>query len=56
MFVRGAALAVTIRFGLSVHWDWMKVAVAVAAYAALLGGIDILWVIVTGIAISALAL
>jgi chromate transporter len=50
----GLLLTVTVRFGMNVHWDWMHVALAAAAFAALLGKVDILWVVLAGTAVSAL--
>jgi chromate transporter len=51
----GLLLTVTIRFGLNVHWDWTHAALSAAAFAALFFKLDILWVILAGTAISALA-
>jgi chromate transporter len=51
----GLLLAVTIRFGLNVHWDWPHVALAAAAFAALISKVDILWVVLAGTTISAFA-
>jgi chromate transporter len=52
----GLLLTVTIRFGLNVHWDWMHVALAAGAFAALVCKLDILWVVLAGTAISIFAL
>jgi chromate transporter len=49
----GLLLTVTIRFALNVHWDWLHLALAAAAFAALIFKLDILWVILGGTAISA---
>jgi chromate transporter len=51
----GLLLTVTIRFALNVHWDWPHLALATAAFAALFFKVDILWVVLAGTAISALA-
>jgi chromate transporter len=51
----GLLLTVTIRFALNVHWDWPHLALAVAALAALILKLDILWVVLAGTAISAFA-
>jgi chromate transporter len=51
----GLLFTVTIRFALNVHWDWMHVALATAALAALVLKLDILWVVLGGTAISAFA-
>jgi chromate transporter len=52
----GLLFSVTIRFALNVHWDWMHVALAAAALAALILKLDILWVVLAGTVISALVL
>lgn len=49
----GLLLAVTIRFGLQVHRDWPHAVLAIAAFAALIRRVDILWVVVAGTIISA---
>jgi len=49
----GLLLTVTIRFALNVHWDWPHLALAAAAFAALVLKVDILWVVLGGTAISA---
>jgi hypothetical protein len=51
----GLLFTVTIRFGLSVQWDWTHAALAFAAFAALSFKMDILWVILAGTVISAFA-
>jgi chromate transporter len=51
----GLLFTVTLRFALNVHWDWPHVALAVAALAALILKLDILWVVLAGTAISAFA-
>jgi chromate transporter len=48
----GLLFTVTIRFGLNVHWDWMHLALAAAAFAALVSKVDILWVVIAGTAVS----
>jgi chromate transporter len=49
----GLLFAVTIRFALNVRWDWPHLALAIAALAALVCKLDILWVVLVGTAISA---
>jgi len=49
----GLLLAVTVRFGLQVHWDWSYAALAAGAFAALILKVDILWVVLVGTIISA---
>lgn len=49
----GLLLTVTVRFALNVHWDWPHLALAMAAFAALVCRLDILWVVLGGTAISA---
>jgi chromate transporter len=49
----GLLFTVTIRFGLNVQWDWPHVALAAAAFTALILKLDILWVVLAGGAISA---
>lgn len=51
----GLLFTVTIRFGLSVQWDWTHAALVFAAFAALYFKMDILWVILAGTVISAFA-
>jgi chromate transporter len=50
----GLLFTVTIRFALNVHWDWLHLALAGAALAALLLKLDILWVVLAGTAVSIL--
>ncbi|MCX5884210.1 MAG: chromate efflux transporter [Deltaproteobacteria bacterium] len=50
----GLLLMVTIRFALNVHWDFPHMALAGAAFVALLLKLDILWVVLAGTAISIL--
>ncbi len=50
----GLLLTVTIRFALNVAWDGPHFALAGAAFAALIFGVDILWVVLAGAAVSAL--
>jgi len=52
----GLLLTVTIRFALNVHWDLPHVALAGAAFAALLLKQDILWVVLAGTVVSVLVL
>ena len=51
----GLLFTVTLRLALHVHWDWLHVAVTAAAFAALLFKVDLLWVVIAGTALSALA-
>ncbi len=51
----GLLLTVTIRFALNVHWDFPHMALAGAAFAALIFKLDILWVVLAGTAVSILA-
>jgi chromate transporter len=48
----GLLISVAIRFGLQVQWDVIHVVLAVAALAALLQKIDILWVVLIGTILS----
>ena len=50
----GLLLIVTIRFAQSVRWDLPHLALAVAAFAALRLGVNILWVVILGTALSLL--
>jgi chromate transporter len=52
----GLLLTVTIRFALNVHWDFPHIALAGAAFAALIFKLDILWVVLAGTAVSVLVL
>jgi len=52
----GLLFTVTIRFALNVQWDWPHLVLGVAAFAALLLKVDILWVVLAGTAISAFVL
>jgi chromate transporter len=49
----GLLFAVTVRFALNVQWDLPHLALWVAAFAALLLKLDILWVVLGAAAISA---
>jgi hypothetical protein len=51
----GLLFSVTIGFALNVTWDWPHLALGAAAFAALFFRLDILWVVLVGTAISALA-
>jgi len=51
----GLLFTVTIRFAMNIHWDWPHLALAAAAFAALVFELDILWVVLGGTAISAFA-
>ncbi len=48
----GLLLTVTIRFALNVHWDLIRIFLSLAAFAALILKIDILWVVLIGTGIS----
>ncbi len=50
----GLLLTVTIRFAWNVHWDFPHMALAGAAFAALIFKLDILWVVLAGTAVSVL--
>ena len=52
----GLLLAVTIRFGLAVHWTPFSVLIGVCAFAALWKKINILWVVLIGAVVSAILL
>jgi chromate transporter len=52
----GLLLTVTVRFALNVHWDFPHMALAGAAFAALIFKQDILWVVLAGTAVSVLVL
>jgi chromate transporter len=52
----GLLFTVTLRFAGNVHWDWPHMAVGAGAFAALLIKVDLLWVVLAGAVISALAL
>jgi chromate transporter len=51
----GLLLTVTVRLAFHIHWDGLHLLVAAAALAGLLAKVDILWVVIAGIAVSALA-
>lgn len=48
----GLLLTVTLRFGFDIHWDFSRILLAIAALAALILKVDILWVVLGGGAIS----
>jgi chromate transporter len=50
----GLLLAVTVRFGMHIHWDWAHTALAIAAFTALILKTDILWVVLGGTVLSVL--
>jgi chromate transporter len=52
----GLLFTVSIRFALNVQWDWPHIVLGVAAFTALFLKVDILWVVLAGTAISAVAL
>ena len=52
----GLLLAVTIQFGLALHWCWIQAVVGATAFAALRFKVDILWVVLAGACLSALVL
>ena len=51
----GLLLTVTVNFALNVHWDFLHILLAAAAFVALLLNVDILWVVLLGTAISVFA-
>ncbi|WP_338668569.1 chromate efflux transporter [Pseudodesulfovibrio methanolicus] len=51
----GLMAAVAVRFGLSVHWTVAQAVFALAAFIALRKKVDILWVVLAGAGIGALA-
>ncbi len=52
----GLLLAVTIRFGLAVHWTPLSILIAASALIALLKKVNILWVVLAGAIVSAVLL
>ena len=52
----GLLFTVTMRFAFNVHWDLPRMALAGAAFAALILKLDILWVVLAGTAVSILVL
>ncbi len=52
----GLLFTVTIRFALNVQWGWLQAVIAAGALLALLLKVELLWVILAGAAISAIAL
>jgi len=52
----GLLLAVTIRFGMVIHWTLLSFLVALCAFTALRFKVDILWVVIIGAAVSAVIL
>jgi chromate transporter len=52
----GLLLSVTIQFSLGVSWDVPRIVLAGGALVALLFGVDVLWVVLTGISISLMVL
>jgi chromate transporter len=52
----GLLATVTLRFALQVHWDGLHLLLGVAALAALLRKVDILWVVLTGTVVSVILL
>jgi chromate transporter len=50
----GLLVFATVKFGSAVHWDAVKIAVALAALLALLRKVDILWVVLAGAIVSVL--
>jgi chromate transporter len=51
----GLLLTVTVNFALNVHWDFLHILLAAAAFVALLLNVDILWVVLVGTAVSVFA-
>ncbi len=52
----GLLIAVTIRFSLAIHWQWLSIIICLAAFIALRCKIDILWVVLVGGLISTIFL
>ena len=52
----GLLLAVTIQFSVALHWGVGQTIIAAIAFLALRSGVDILWVVLAGAGVSALAL
>jgi chromate transporter len=52
----GLLLSVTIQFALGVSWDVPRIVLAGAALVALVRGVDVLWVVLVGIALSLIIL
>ena len=52
----GLLLAVTIRFGLAVHWTPLSMLISGCAFAALWKKVNILWVVLIGAVVSAILL
>jgi chromate transporter len=52
----GLLLAVTVLFALQIHWDLLRVAIAVAAFTALYLQVEIYWVVIAGIIVSVILL
>jgi chromate transporter len=52
----GLLLAVTFRFGSAISWDLPRVALAVAAFVALLLKVEIVWIVLVGTLFSILVL
>jgi chromate transporter len=48
----GLLVSITIHFSLDVPWDIPRTMVAIAALLALLRGVEVLWVVLAGIAVS----
>jgi chromate transporter len=52
----GLLFTVTIRFALNIEWGWLQALLATSAFIALVWKVDLLWVILAGVAISAAVL
>ncbi len=52
----GLLFTVTIRFGMNIDWDWFRALLAAGAFTALVVKVDLLGVILAGVAISAAVL
>lgn len=52
----GLLLSVTIHFALDVPWDVPRVLLAAASLTALVAGVEVLWVVLVGIAVSLMVL
>jgi chromate transporter len=48
----GLLLFVLLKFAFAVHWDWLKSLLGLAAFAALLKKVDILYIVLTGTLLS----
>jgi hypothetical protein len=51
----GLLVVITYRFTLGIHWGLFSVLTALAAFILLVRNVDVLWIIVGGIAISVIS-